>query len=73
MDRYTMIVKWLRILASGLFYVLLACWFILTVTTQSFIWRMGINVLYLFLTGVFLWSLMRIKCLIERVNTRNSF
>ena len=34
---------------------------------------MGINVLYLFLTGVFLWSLMRIKFLIERVNTRNSF
>ena len=48
-------------------------WFTLSVTTGNFIWRFSINVVFFFLTIVFLVSLFRIRKMIQKINTVKRF
>ena len=48
-------------------------WFTLSVITGNFIWRFSINVVFFFLTIVFLVSLFRIRKMIKKINTVKRF
>ena len=62
-------VKYIKWLAHLTFCVLTMIWFIGSAVTGSFIWRMGDNVLWLFIMTVFLTALLRIKSMITKMNT----
>ena len=57
--------RWLVNLA---FFVLAISWFVTSAVTGDFSWRMRINVLFFFVTVIFVVSLLRIRRLISTVN-----
>lgn len=56
-----------------IFYTMTLAWFILSVLSGSLIIRFSINIVFIFLTLVFLVSLYRIKSLIQKVNNVKHF
>ena len=52
------------IICQIIFYSMTIAWFTLSVITGNFIWRFSINVVFFFLTIVFLVSLFRIRKMI---------
>ena len=55
------------------FTLLTAVWFVISALTGSFVWRMGIDMLFFFITTVFLVALLKIKKMILSVNKTNKF
>ena len=55
------------------FYVLTITWFVICLVTGEFIWRMASSVLYLYLMIVFMFSLINIRNLIDKVNSKDYF
>ena len=55
------------------FYVLVITWFVICLVTGEFIWRMASSVLYLYLMIVFMFSLIKIRNLIDKVNSKDYF
>ena len=55
------------------FYVLVILWFVICLVTGEFIWRMASSVLYLYLMVVFMFSLINIRNLIDKVNSKDYF
>ena len=51
-----------------IFYSLTASWFLLSVITGEFLWRMSINLLFLYVTAFFLVSLCKIRSMIQNID-----
>ena len=62
--------KLITIALNIAFYFVVMAWFCLSLITGKFIWRMTINVVFFFITTVYVVSLCRIRKTIERFNTR---
>ena len=56
-----------------MFVVLAAIWFFASVITGSFLWRMGINVVFFYITVIFMIGLLSIKSFIAKINTKDQF
>ena len=62
-------VKRIKYSANSIFYTLTMGWYVGSLITGSFIWRMSVNFLYFFITSVFLVALLSIRRMITAVNT----
>ena len=59
-------IKWS---ANSTFYALITGWYVVSLIEGLFIWRMSVNLLYFFITTVFLVALLSIRRMITAVNT----
>ena len=62
-------VKCIKWSANSTYYTLTIGWYVVSLITGSFIWRMSVNLLYFFITSVFLVALLSIRRMITAVNT----
>ena len=53
--------------------MLSATWFLASLITGSFLWRMGINVVFFYITVIFMIGLLKIKSFIVKINTKGQF
>ena len=58
---------------SFTFVAMTSVWFLASLITGNFVWRMTINLVLFYMTIVFLFSLWRIRSLIKKLNKDTSF
>ena len=58
-------IKWL---ANLVFCIITIAWFTVSTITGSFVWRMSIDMVWLYITTVYIVSLLRIRKMINKVN-----
>ena len=65
MKRRVRNIKWL---ANLVFCIITITWFTVSTITGSFVWRMSIDMVWLYITTVYIVSLLRIRKMINKVN-----
>ena len=65
MKRRVRNIKWL---ANLVFCIITITWFTVSTITGSFVWRMSIDMVWLYITTVYIVSLLRIRKIINKVN-----
>ena len=58
-------IKWL---ANLVFCIITIAWFTVSTMTGSFVWRMSIDMVWLYITTVYIVSLLKIRKMINKVN-----